>query len=185
MGLSPRGAPEQAVHRPTELALGHAATVLYRALSDPQRRDLGELPNTIERLAEQAARMRQRVEELDDLLDAAEASRENGQTDGRATDLRQAKEVWQQRLSKTVASLETIRLGLLRLHSGSEGVASVTTDLDLAREMAEHLERLLQARSEVEESLRNPSTPQSVIPPASSAAPPAPSSDRPSRRSAS
>ena len=59
----------------------------------------------------------------------------------------------QKRLADAVAALETIRLNLLRLHAGTGSVQRVTTDLGLAREVAEEVDRLLAAGKELEEEL--------------------------------
>jgi hypothetical protein len=48
-------------------------------------------------------------------------------------------------------ALESLRLNLLRLHSGSGSVHSLTTDLGLAREVAKELGFLLEAEREIEE----------------------------------
>jgi hypothetical protein len=53
-----------------------------------------------------------------------------------------------------VAALETIRLNLLRLHAGSGSVASLTTDLGRAFEVAKEVELLLDAGREVDAALR-------------------------------
>ena len=52
-----------------------------------------------------------------------------------------------------MAALETIRLNLLRLHAGTVSVQSVTTDLGLAREVAEAVDLLLQAHKELDAEL--------------------------------
>ena len=75
-------------------------------------------------------------------------------------DLVAERDLVQQRLRDAVAALETIRLNLLRLHAGSGTVESVTTDLGLAREVAQEIDRLLEGRREVEEELGRPRTAQ-------------------------
>ena len=69
------------------------------------------------------------------------------------TDLKAERDVVQQRLADAVAALETIRLNLLRLHAGTASVQSVTTDLGLAREVAEGVDLLLQAHKELDAEL--------------------------------
>ena len=59
----------------------------------------------------------------------------------------------QKRLADAVAALETIRLNLLRLHAGTGSVQRVTTDLGLAREVAQELDLLLASRQELEGDL--------------------------------
>jgi hypothetical protein len=53
-----------------------------------------------------------------------------------------------------VRALETIRLNLLRLHAGSGSVQSLTTDLGLARTVAQEIGFLLEGQREVERQLR-------------------------------
>jgi hypothetical protein len=69
-------------------------------------------------------------------------------------DLEAERELVQRRLSDAVKALETIRLNLLRLRAGSGSVQSLTTDLGLAREVAQEIGRLLAAEREVDEALR-------------------------------
>ena len=69
-------------------------------------------------------------------------------------DLERARDGAQARLQDAVASLETIRLGLLRLHAGSGTVGGITQDLTNAIEIAGDIERLLEGRSEVELALK-------------------------------
>ena len=65
-----------------------------------------------------------------------------------------ARDAAQQRLADAVASLETIRLGLLRMQAGTGNAQSITADLASAREVAEAVERLLEGQEEVEVLLR-------------------------------
>ena len=50
----------------------------------------------------------------------------------------------------------TIRLDLLRLHGGSESMASLPTNLGIASEVSAEVERMLAARSDVEHILAFP-----------------------------
>src|ERR1043166_2041120 len=68
-------------------------------------------------------------------------------------DLSAAREKDQQRLKDAVAALETIRLNLLRLHTGTGSVRSLTTDLGLARELARDIDAQVEGYREVEEAL--------------------------------
>ena len=68
--------------------------------------------------------------------------------------LERARDGAQASLQDAVASLETIRLGLLRLHAGSGTVGGITQDLTNASEIAGDIERLLEGRSEVEAALK-------------------------------
>jgi len=134
--------PSSLTHRPTELALGMAAEQLYETLPKETRRQLRDLPDVVHRLEQDAQRMRARLEELQEALadvghsgtpDPAIAARQNRIV----ADLSAERDLVQQRLKDAVAALETIRLNLLRLHAGTGTVQSLTTDLGLAREIAQ------------------------------------------------
>ena len=60
----------------------------------------------------------------------------------------------QQHLAEAVASLETIRLGLLRLTTGVGTVQSFTTDLSAAAEVGDRIDRLMDGMGDVELLLR-------------------------------
>ncbi len=65
----------------------------------------------------------------------AEALRARGQTGGR--------------LAETVAALENLRLAMIRLRAGTGTVSDLTTWLERAREIGEHVDRRIQAEGEV------------------------------------
>jgi hypothetical protein len=138
-------APERALDRPTELALGHAADALFQALPEAARRDLAGLPETIARLAAQAAEFRKRMEELDGLRGDV---RTNELEAGDALD--QARALWKERFTNTVGALETLRLGLLKVHNGIGNVQGLATDLANARTLVDRLHHRLAAQAEVE-----------------------------------
>jgi hypothetical protein len=168
--LRPTGAPEQAVHRPTELALGHAADLLYEALPAASRQELDGLPETIALLTARAAELRQRVEELDGLR----GDLQTRDAEARGA-LDEARTLWRGQFTETVGALESLRLGLLRLHNGAGAVASLATDLAHARTRMAALSRLLAAQADVER----------ISPSTSPAAPAGPPSGRPSPGSSS
>jgi len=68
-------------------------------------------------------------------------------------DLSAERDLVQQRLKDAVAALETIRLNLLRLHAGTGSVQSLTTDLGLAREVAQSISRQIEGFREAESAL--------------------------------
>lgn len=151
-----RTAPEQTLHRPTEVALGEAAEALFRALPAAQRRDLAGLPAQVEFLTGQAQLMRRRVEELDDLIVRAAPDTLFGEThggDGGAAPLTEARVLWALRLRETVTLLESLRLGLLKLHAGSAVPETLTADLEAARELEARLGLLLEGQSETDRLL--------------------------------
>jgi serine/threonine-protein kinase len=151
-------APERALNRPTELALGHAADALYAALPETARKDLSGLPETIARLAAQAVEYRAKWEEMEGLrVDV----RTNEVEAGAALD--QARTIWRERFDETVAALESLRLGLLKLHSGGGTVAGLATDLANAKTMINRLRDLGSAQAEVDR-ISPPTSPKVVRP---------------------
>jgi len=155
--LGSRAAPDDALHRPTEVALGQAAEALFRALPPSQRRDLAGLPAQLEFLTGQAQGMRQKLEELDDLIVRAAPDTLFGDDaprgDGGAAALTEARTLWAQRLRETVALLESLRLGLLKLHAGAAVPETLTADLEAARDLKERLGLLVQGQSEIDHLL--------------------------------
>ena len=161
---SARVLPATMTHRPTELSIGMAAEQLFGELPKETRQQLRDLPDVVHRLEEDAQRMRRRLEELQDALAETRAG-ERGMGKGTAqpaiesrrdriaADLRAERDIVQQRLADAVAALETIRLNLLRLHAGTTSVQSVTTDLGLAREVAQAVDLILQAHKELDAEL--------------------------------
>ncbi len=158
--LKHRGAPDQLLHRPTELALGDAAEALFLALPAAERRDLKALPEQLRQLSQQAQTMRRKVEELDDLIAEAAPTTlfegERGTGDGGAAALTEARTLWAQRLKETVTMLEALRVGLLKLHAGSASPETLTEELAAARELRGRLELLFEGHSEADQVLRHP-----------------------------
>jgi len=149
-----------ATHRATELALGLAAEQLFERLPRETRHRLRELPAAIRRLEHDAQRMRARLEDLNAVLgfDApAVAVSPAGDVAGRraavAADLQVERDAAQRRLTDVVAALETIRLNLLKLHAGVASVQTLTTDLGLAREVSEEIDRLLAGAREADDAI--------------------------------
>jgi hypothetical protein len=60
----------------------------------------------------------------------------------------------------TVGAMETIRLGLLRLHAGSLSLENLTTHIALAADASADVERLLAAHAEVDAVLNLPRSTQ-------------------------
>ena len=141
-----------------------AAEQLFEGLPKETRQQLRDLPDVVHRLEEDAQRMRRRLEELQDAL-ADSGTAPGGRAGSKAgpaieqrrdrieTDLKAERDLVQQRLADAVAALETIRLNLLKLHAGTGSVQSATTDLGLAKVVAQEMDLLLAGRSEVEQLL--------------------------------
>ncbi|HET9064254.1 MAG TPA: serine/threonine-protein kinase [Gemmatimonadales bacterium] len=126
------GLPARAGHpsawRPTEAALGSATTTLFEALPGVQRTGLDDLPAVVARLEHEATVARAR-------LDAGEPGE------------------WAHRLEAAVGAIETLRLGLLRLHAEQAVPGSLTLDLDAARALSERIDYVIGAAEEVDAAL--------------------------------
>ena len=137
VGLGRRTRAADAMHRPTEVLLGDELESLYEGLPADLRKGLHDVPGTIKRLTSSAESLRAQV-------DAARA-------------LGQAASEEQGRLMEAVAGLETLRVGLLRLRAGTVSVEGFTTDLDAVREVGERVDRLIDARVELDRGLKGAS----------------------------
>jgi hypothetical protein len=144
-------------HRPTELRLGHSVDELVAVLPLETKRELKGLLPLVRRLEPKTQRIRAWIAELDRLL--AEVGR--GQADPGFEDKRRAaievisreRAIAVARLEEVVATLETIRLNLLRLRAGTGTLHGITANLAVAEEFARHTDRLLAGRAEVERLL--------------------------------
>jgi hypothetical protein len=143
-------------YRPTEMVIGIAAGRLFEALPKETRRSLRGLPDTVKSLEDDARVLRQQVSELngvlteigDDPISVAEDARSRVRGDVEAT--RDAAEA---RLRQAVAALETIRVGLLRMHAGESVLQSVTMELQAAKDLSADMVNLLEGHREVERLL--------------------------------
>jgi tRNA A-37 threonylcarbamoyl transferase component Bud32 len=140
----------------TEIALGRATDHLYLALPKAARRELASLPETVRRLEGDASRLRESISALDDQLVAFDRGGDALDGDVRndlAAQVREARTRSAERLSATVAALESIRLDLLRLQLGRAQIASVTATLEAAREIGDRIGDSIAAQLEVEQLL--------------------------------
>lgn len=136
-------------HRATELSLGMAADQLFQSLPKATRDALGNFPEVLRSLQDNAQALRERSDRLQEALNyAGDASSSPEYADVRAT-----RDHVRAKLGEVVAALETIRLNLLRLHAGSATVEGLTTHLHLAAEMSEDVGRLISAQGQVERYL--------------------------------
>jgi hypothetical protein len=147
-------APAAMTHRATELSLGLAAEQLYESLPKQTRNALGDLPQVLQRLQNDAQSLRKRYESLQDGLGGS-SSANTPEYD----DLRTMRDEVQARLGEAVGTLETLRLGLLRLHAGSGTVEGFTTHLDVAAEVSSQVSRLIAAHNSVDRALAYPRNP--------------------------
>lgn len=139
-------AAQPMTHRATELSLSLAAEGLFERLPRETQRSLHDLPPLLERLHGDAQRLRRRHDELQDALHHAGPDA----ADERYAPLREERDHVHERLRQAVAALETIRLGLLRLHAGSLSLEGLTTHVGQAIEVAAGVDRLLAAQGEVQ-----------------------------------
>ena len=153
------GAPQRSravgggVFRPTESALGVAASELFAALPSAHREQLAELPATIAALEQRAAAARAELEAVAALAPAGDEA---------GAMLATRREKAAAHLASSVAALEGIRLDLLRLHAGASDLAPLTTLIDDARAMGDDIARLADAQRELNgpsPSLRRVATP--------------------------
>jgi serine/threonine-protein kinase len=169
LGGNRRGTPDQFVERPTEMALGLAASELFAALPKEYRKQLHELPAVVQQLEARASLLRKRIEETADIV--ARARNESpatallgGESGALATDsaasiasrrdsaverLVASHDALKRDLARTVATLESIRLDLLRAHGGATDLEPLTTLLDAAAGVERELGFLIEAQEEV------------------------------------
>jgi hypothetical protein len=156
LGLDPPTSLPAGVHRSTEVALGLAAVRLFDELPRETRRELEDLPATVRRLEGDARVLRAQVKELDAVLDELGEDPRTAGAGARDTVRREVgatRDEAARRLRDVVAALETIRVGLLRMHAGESIVHSVTMELDAARAISGDMEDLLEGHREVERLL--------------------------------
>ena len=132
-GIGLRRAPRAgwAEWRPTEVALGSATETLFMALPDGVRSAFADLPQVVNRLEREAEHARQQV------AAGAEGA-------------------WAARLQESVAAIDTLRIGLLRMSAGRVEAGSLTADLEAASELSERMSYLADASDDVA-SLLGPS----------------------------
>jgi serine/threonine-protein kinase len=133
-------------YRPTEMALSVAASELFAALPASYREHMPDLPKVVERLEAHAAASRARVEEMNAMMALG-----GGHSQSAPANLVAARDAAKRELADAVASLEAVRLDLLRLHGGAVDLRPITTVLEAARELGEQLDRLNDAQREVDE----------------------------------
>ena len=147
-GMGLRRTKDWAAWRPTEAALGSATETLYAALPSKQQQALLDLPNVVSRLEHEAAFARTQLE-------------------------RDVEGPWAERLEAAVGAIETLRLGLLRMHAQQGEAGALTADLDAARDLAERIDYAVSAEAEVAGLLdqsrhQNTQAPPSASPPTTS-----------------
>lgn len=132
------------IFRPTEAALGVAASELFAALPKAFRDELSELPSTVAALEARAAAARASLDEITALAGAGSPG---------ADLLDQRRAAAANHLAESVAALEAIRLDLLRLHANADDLAPLNTLLDAAGRLGDDIGRLADANREVDATL--------------------------------
>jgi serine/threonine-protein kinase len=147
---------------PTEVLLHHAATGLFGALPKGIRDQVPDLPHLVARLDAAAQALRGREALLASAVAqagvAAGAGTESAEAVRRGqlvAEIESERSRIRARLASTVATLENIRIGLLRLSAGLGTASDLTPDLEAAREIGERIDALLAGHAEVESTLRD------------------------------
>jgi chromosome segregation ATPase len=157
----------------TDIALGRATDALFLALPASTRRELRDLPATVRRLEADAQTLRDQIEQVErsvrelsaDAGYAASRSVADAREEGLSAsaerrrlvaDLSATRDLAKGRLAASVAALENIRLGLMRLQIGGAPVGSVTTAIEAAHRVAEDVARAAEAEAEVSGLLKRP-----------------------------
>ena len=144
------GAPQQSravgggVFRPTEAALGLAASELFAALPEAYRVELFELPGVVAALEARAAEARAEV-------DVVTALARPGSDD--TSVLEKRRNAASANLAASVGALERIRLDLLKLHAGAGDLKPLTTLIEEASLVRQEVARLAEAEQEVEDAI--------------------------------
>ena len=136
----------------TEVALGRALDLLFDALPRQTRRELKDVPATVRRLEDDARKLREAVDSLDEAVAAAQRAGQKEHVD----EIGRERDVATERLAAVVTALETIRLGLLRLQLGAAPVTSVTEAIESATRLADEMQIAADADREVSEAIKKP-----------------------------
>jgi hypothetical protein len=139
-----------AIPQHTEVALGRALDTLFESLPRATRRELKDVPATVRRLEDDARKLREAV----DALDEAVASAQRAGQQAHVAQLQRERELATERLANTVTALETIRLGLLRLQIGAAPVASVTEAIAAATRLGREMEIAAEASRDVSAAIK-------------------------------
>ncbi len=135
---------------PTEVVLGRAAGELFDQLPAGLRSRLGDVQDVIRGLEGAAAKLRARRDELASAIAEAGALGGSQRRESYVAELEAARASAEGRLGTAVASLENLRLDLLRLRAGVGSAEDLTASIDEARAVGAAVDRELEARREVE-----------------------------------
>lgn len=143
-------------YRPTEMAISISAARLFEELPKETRKTLVGLPDTVKGLEADARALRRQLAELNSVLSEIGDDPAATGSEARATvraEVAATRDEAETRLREAVRALETIRLGLLRMHAGERVLQSVTMDLETAKGLSGDMSDLLEGHREVERLL--------------------------------
>lgn len=134
---------------------------MFEALPAATKKTLGDLPAVVNELENDASEMRLRIERLNELISLGADSGDSptiqaevvGRRNASLDEMRALRDEARARLSEAMTSLETLRIDLLRMRSGTQTVESLTANLGSARELSEQINRLLEAHDELDGEL--------------------------------
>ncbi|MDX2260390.1 MAG: serine/threonine-protein kinase [Gemmatimonadales bacterium] len=141
------------LHRPTEMVLGLAVDDLWRAIPESLRADLGDVPSLAHTLERGATELRGLITSLQE----SEASDDISTLD--RAGLVEARHGLEARHRETIATLERVRLQLLRLLADRQQTGALTQQLEAARTIEASLHRDVAGHAEVRRLLQRPRRP--------------------------
>ena len=141
------------LHRPTEMVLGLAVDDLWRAIPEALRADLGDVPSLAHTLERGATELRGLITSLQE----SEASEDISTLD--RVGLVEARHGLEARHRETIATLERVRLQLLRLLADRQQTGALTQQLEAARTIEASLHRDVAGHAEVRRLLQRPRRP--------------------------
>lgn len=138
------------LHRPTEMVLGLAVDDLWRAIPEALRADLGDVPALAHTLEQGATELRGLITSLQE----SEAS--DGVADADRAAIVETRLGLEVRHRETIATLERVRLQLLRLLADRQPTSALTQQLEAARAIEASLHRDVAGHAEVRRLLHRP-----------------------------
>ena len=125
-----------------KIVIAGAARDILRALPDPTRR-LAGAEQLLSRLERDAAGLRRRLEELDDVAAGLGGTASPKRVD-LAQDIDSARRAAAERLGTTVSAMENLRLDLLRVRAGLAQQDGLTEELKALRDLSAHVDAELE-----------------------------------------
>ena len=140
----------------TEIIIGQEVEEAFEALPPALKAEIGDLPSLVESLEKCAGELRSQISDLDDQFERVRATsspvaEKSAQL---LEELGKKRDRARNALKDVVAALEILKLDIVRLRIGSQTVEGIDSNISRAREVSDHADRLIGARSEVEEILK-------------------------------